>query len=142
MTLISPIHTATINGHPLRFFKGPAAGPDLPWHAMDDLYRAMALSLALRRHMLQMTQRRWGGDLRTVATADGPVVIAPHFVAQGMIGAAVETMGVPASFEGEYTRAGVEAMKKLTGDLPPQTKVAFAVAAFHGQGSAGGDKHA
>lgn len=95
--LAHPIHTGTVNGSPVRFFRGPDARPDMPWHALGDLTRALELPRALRRHLLQMTQRAWAGTLRTVATAEGVTILAPHFVAQGLIGAAVEAHGTSPS---------------------------------------------
>ena len=41
--LVAPIHTGRLNGQPVRFFKGPSGGPELPWHAVEDLYRALGL---------------------------------------------------------------------------------------------------
>ena len=83
-----------------------------------------------------MTQETWGQELRTVATADGLATIAPHFGAQGLLGAAAKlrTAGanVPSEtiLEAEYAHAGGEALKKLTGDLPPLASVAFALEAL------------
>jgi hypothetical protein len=83
---VSPIHTGRLNGQPVRFFKGPTGGPELPWHAVDDLYRALGLPRAVRRQLLRMTQETWRQELRTVATTDGVVTIAPHDVAQACSG--------------------------------------------------------
>ena len=69
------------------------------------------------------------GDVRTVATASGIITIAPHFAAQGLIGAAVEAGLASASFEDRYTAAAIAAFKVMTGDLPPLAAVEMAIAA-------------
>jgi hypothetical protein len=55
-------------------------------------------------------------------------------VAQGLLGAAAELTGARprlcANLESEYAHAGGEALKKLTGDLPPLASVAFALEAL------------
>ena len=40
---ITPLHIATVGGHPLRFFKTPLndGRPDLVWHAVDDLQHCL-----------------------------------------------------------------------------------------------------
>jgi len=131
----APIHTDRLNGQPVRFFKGPTGGPELPWHAVEDLYRALGLPCAVRRQLLRMTQEIWGQELRTVATPDGLVTIAPHYVAQDLLGAATELMGACAKartdlLEREYAHAGGKALKKLAGDLPPLASVAVALQAL------------
>lgn len=138
MSPVTPLHTGLVAGHPVRFFRGPASGPDMPWHALEDLYRALGLPRSLRRHMRQMTQRRWGTELRTIATGDEVVVIAPHFVAQGLVGAASEAgrglVSDPDRVDREYHREGAKALKALTGDMPLASAIDFAMAAYRGQG--------
>ena len=51
--------------------------------------------------------------LQTVATSDGLVTIAPHFMAQGCIDAMVEEGMVPTGARDEYDDAGTDAMHKL-----------------------------
>jgi len=132
--LVAPIHTGRLNSQPVRFFKGPAGGPELPWHAVEDLYQALGLPRSVRRQLLRMMQETWGQELRTAATKDGLVTIAPHFVAEGLLGAAAELMGsrakAGADLESAYAHAGSEALKKLAGDLPPLASVAFALQAL------------
>ena len=136
--LVAPLHTGTVGGCPVRFFRGPSGRPEPSWHAIEDCIRPLGLSRSLRRELLRMTQRHWGAELRTVATADGPVVVAPHYVAQGLLGAAVEAMGAKASVETEYALAGAEALRKLGGDLPPMARVELALAAFRNSTGGGG----
>jgi hypothetical protein len=113
--MIEPLHVATVNGRPLRFFRSPLSDglPDLPWHAVDDLHCCLGLDRHTRRVFLAKLRSAWGEPLETVATAGGIVTIAPHFIAQGVIDATVEQGMAPAGVRHEYDRAGAEAMDKL-----------------------------
>lgn len=135
--LTEPLHVCTIAGHTFRFFRSPLAGPDFPWHAVDDLHACLALPRDLRRHFQRWLKNGpYKDDVRTVATADGIALIAPHFAAQGLLGAATElcaAMGVMSNaktVDSEYCHAGGEALKKLMGDRPMQEVIAFAAAAL------------
>jgi hypothetical protein len=112
-SIIKPLHIATIGGHPLRFFCTPNSDgrPDLPWHAVDDLHRCLGLNRDARRFFLHKL-REWGG-VKTVATADGVLTIAPHFMAQGVIDAMIDNGQAPASIRREYDHAGTEATRKF-----------------------------
>jgi hypothetical protein len=106
----TPIHIATVNGKPLRFFKSPIDGtdgrrsfcaaldrkPDLPWHSAGDLLVCMGLPRGLRNRRLRQlaeckeriitTPDGTALDLphtRTVATNDGITMIAPESYARG-----------------------------------------------------------
>jgi hypothetical protein len=85
--LIKPLYIATIRGHQLRFFRTPNndGRPDLPWHCIDDLYHCMGLPRGMRKHFQkQMKSGPFRNDFRTVATLDGIVTIAPHYVAEAL----------------------------------------------------------
>jgi excisionase family DNA binding protein len=69
------------------------------------------------------------GDVRTVATASGIVTIAPHFAAQGLIGAAIEAGMASIAFDDQYSAAAIAAFKVITGDLPPMAAVELVIAA-------------
>jgi hypothetical protein len=116
--MIEPLHVATVGGQPLRFFRTPIndGRPDLPWHAVEDLHRVLGLNRDARRFFLHKL-REWGG-VQTVATADGVITIAPHFMAQGTVDAMVEEGMAPASVRAEYDHAGTEAMRKLAIPYP------------------------
>ena len=131
--IVQPLYVGSIGGKPVRFFRSPSKSPDLPWHSSENLHRALGLSREVRRHLLRMTQVKWPGVLRTVATADGLTTIGPHFTAQGIIGAAIEIGTVSADIEGEYAKAGGEALKALLGDLPLEATLAFAAEAFRNE---------
>src|SRR4051812_11371959 len=130
--LVTPIHTGTVAGHPVRFFKGPSGRPELPWHAVEDLYRAIALSHAARQLMLRRTDNELSREFRAVGTPDAIVTIASHPAAQALFDAVagLPRLQAPAHVGGQYLEAGVEAFNKLTGDLPPAACFAFAAAAF------------
>ena len=131
--LTAPLATLDIDGVPVRFFCSPESGPHLPWHALDDLYRAMRFDRALRKRMLRHAQAFPGADFKTVATKEGPVVIGSHPMAQGLIGAAAEAKGtmhgVPANFEAKYVEAAAAAMNAFTGNLPPMEALRLTITA-------------
>jgi hypothetical protein len=128
MSVIAPIHVGTITEVPVRFFKAPTQVPNLPWHAHDDLLRAIGLPRALRRHFQQMVQKAFGKDLKTIAATDGLVTIAPHYAAQGLLGAAAD-VGMAHDYETLYALQAADALKKLAGDLPLQAHLEFCLEA-------------
>ena len=137
----TPIHTATINTVTVRFFRGPADGPDMPWHAHEELLAALALPRDLRRVLKAALLKHWKEACHTVEADGEPVLIAPHFVAQGLIGMAQDVgKGVtttPDLVDREYARAGVGAMNALTEHLPDaQDRFTWAMQAFRNQGGA------
>src|SRR5262245_14045752 len=112
--MITPLHIATVGGHQLRFFKTPLndGRPDMPWVAVDDLGRCLCLSRADRRIHLAVFYRLKKEIVRTIATPDGPVTIAPHALAKPALEALIDTgrARAPASARDEYTNAIAEAM--------------------------------
>ena len=139
MTIVAPIHTATISGHEVRFFESPKGQPDLPWHAVDDLFKDCIPSRHDRRFYLRSIQRDWGIDIVTVATPTGPVTIAPHFAAQGLLGAMIEVGRISEEVERAYVDAGIAALDALTNRLPAEARVDFVLrAAKNSQGSKAG----
>lgn len=134
--IITPVHIAPVCGHPVRFFRSPRAGPDLPWHAVEDLYAAARLPGELRRRMMRMTRSFEGGvDSVTIATTEGPLVIGAHSLAQGFIGALQEIDLLPDGFGQQYTRAGAQTLGVLTASLSLEEVVAFVSAAAKKAGS-------
>jgi hypothetical protein len=141
VTTVTPLITATIGGHPLRFFKSPLndGRPDFPWHVADDLSIALHLNRAQRRVILAKHQQ-WGGGgtPRTIATTDGVVVVAPHFMAQGVIAAAIESGWSSASIRADYDHAATEAVGKLMHQVglifPSDQWMAWMKAALHRHG--------
>jgi hypothetical protein len=115
MKLHAPIYTGQVNGHPVRFFKTPFndGRPDFVWHAVDDVDMILGLAPEGRQMMMRMTNEDYGRYLRTVATKDGVVTIAPHFMAQGKLGAFASQGAIPESVEFEYVKAAAQAQREM-----------------------------
>lgn len=126
----SPIHIGTINRHQVRFFKGLSGKPDMPWHAFDDLAKAVGFQEEMRRAFLQATQSDWKGQMQSIATSDGIVVIAPHYVAQGTVGAAIETRRCSPDVEVQYAAEGAKALSIIMAHVPPEGFLDFLGQAF------------
>jgi hypothetical protein len=111
--MIEPIHVATLAGQPLRFFRTPLddGRPDLPWHCVDDLHQCLGIDRAARRVLL--SKMRVTESMQTVATPDGIVTVAPHYMALGSIDAMINMGRAPASLRAEYALAGTEACQKI-----------------------------
>lgn len=110
MSLTTVLHTGTINGKPVRFVRSPRTGPDFPWHVADDLFHALTFPRPVRREFQRRLKADHAADVKTVALADGIVTIAPHYMAQGAIGAAVDIGCAARSAEGDYGREGSKAL--------------------------------
>ena len=135
--LVTSAYTGTLNGKPLRFFKAPLPGPHLPWHAAEDLHQCLALPRGLRRHFQQrLKSSEWTDDVRTVATADGIVTIAPHFIAQGLIGAMQDVGRADARTEIRYASQAKEAWDLIYPGASFADAISLLVTAFHNQGGA------
>lgn len=133
MRPLTPIlHTATVAERPLRFVAPPLTGPDFPWHVAEDLFMALRFPRAVRREFQQRLQGKFSGEVRTVATSSGIVMICPHYMAQGSIGAAEEIGCAPYEAAGDYARAGAAALTALTNalGLSGHESVAYACDAF------------
>jgi hypothetical protein len=133
--MMEPLHIATLpsRGHRLRFFRSPLddGRPDFPWHAVNDLHRCLGLNGTARKYFLNaMQKKKW--PMRTVATSEGLVTIAPHFVAHGTVDALISERRAPAAARNDYDLAGTEACKKLTAHLqdPSDDLVAWLKAAL------------
>ena len=135
----APIHAAKINGVTVRFFCGPADGPDMPWHSHEELLAALALPRDLRRALKAALLGSWNDACHTIEADGEPVLIAPHFVAQGVIDMAKEVgRGVtitPEVVDHDYARAGVAALNALTAHLPAvEDRIDWAMQAFRNHG--------
>jgi hypothetical protein len=132
--LLKPLHVGMASGQPLRFFRTPIndGRPDLHWHAVDDLHRCLGLNREQRR-FFQRKLQEWG-DIQTVATADGIITVAPHYMAQGVIDAMIEQGMAPTTIRSEYDLAGIEATKKVVPaylDFPGDAWLAWMKAAMN-----------
>lgn len=137
--IVTPAYIGTFNQAPLRFFKAPLPGPHLPWHAAEDLYACLRLPRDLRRtFQRQLKSSEYKNAVRTVAVTDGIITIAPHFVAQGLIGAMIDVGQATASTEVAYARQAKEAWDAIypTGNFAEA--ISLLVTAFHASNSDGG----
>jgi hypothetical protein len=134
-----PLHVATVCGKPFRFFRGPGDAPDMPWHAHDDLLAALGLPRSLRRELRSKMLKNFGPQCRTVEVDGEPVLIAPHYVAQGLVSAAQEAghgiTTTPAQVDREYVEGGMAALKVLTAGLGQVEGFHYVMAAFRNQGN-------
>lgn len=130
-----PIHVAAVGLGNIRFFRSPLDGPRQPWHSVDDLYAAMTLPRNLRRALKSgmPSHQEWKKVIRTIQTDKGETTIAPHWMAQGIIGAAMEVMGLSKDFETAYTFAMMEAAKVLTAGMSPLDGMNYSLAAFRNE---------
>jgi hypothetical protein len=128
--IIKPLHVATVGKHQLRFFRTPNDDnrPDFPWHAIDDLQRCIGLGDNARDTLQTICWRdaEFRKVYRTIATDGHLISIAPHYLALGMIDAAIGRGWAPSSIRVEYQMAGIEAVNKLTLDLPFPSEAYFA----------------
>lgn len=117
--VVAPIIVGVVNGKPVRFFKTPLndGKPDLPWHATDDLARALGCDRGLRKHYQRMFQKDWPHAIRSIATAEGVVTVAPHFAALGFVSSMIENGIAPQSADMEYARSAIEACQELFGRI-------------------------
>lgn len=140
--LRSPIHTEEVGGHPVRFFHSPetqrSGQPDMPWHVCDDLWRALGIEPEGREVFLRRLRADWWNP-ETVATAEGPVVIAPYLMGDILIDEWLSTMGVPDAddrpsselrLRGSFRRGNTAALKAMTPHLGGMGKLAFALEAM------------
>jgi hypothetical protein len=118
----NPLHTATIAGRPLRFFRTPLndGRPDMPWVAIDELGRCAGLNRADRRiyQTLFHQTRAFKEMIQTIATRDGPVTIVPHALAQLTLGAMIDRGRASASALDDYTKAFAAAAVLIPGPFP------------------------
>lgn len=126
--MLSPLYNAEINGHRLRFFKNPDGTRDMPWHAFYDLLMLTNYSNREAKQMLAATR---GGPFKakvqTIATSEGPVVIGPHWMAQGMIGAMLDVGQITPEIEAAYVKASAHVIGLMVDHLPPSMRAEAAI---------------
>jgi hypothetical protein len=96
------------------------------------LQACFGLNRQERRAILQIWRRasmRDGFLLKTVATEDGLVTIAPHYAGQGCCSALHECLGV--DIEDTYSLAATDAAQNIAGHLHGEDLLQWMSAAFH-----------
>ncbi len=137
--LTTPVFTGELNGKPLRFFKAPRPGPHLVWHSWDDMLACFALPRDLRRHFKARLQQDYRTEIETVATSEGITTVAPHWMAQGLIGSMTDLGFASNGTDISYARESVKAWNVAVGDLPPGANFDLMVAAFQNTNKMGGN---
>ncbi len=109
--LVPPIHAATINGKPVRFFVSPLKDgrPDFPWHCVGDLMSALMMDQPTREHFFRSLRDGPTAVVVSIPTDSGIVQVCPHFMAQGLVDAMVAVGVAPKKSRKEYDNAIFEA---------------------------------
>lgn len=141
--LRTPIHTEEVGASPVRFFHSPetmrSGQPDMPWHSCDDLWCAIGIDPAGREFLLRRLRADWWNP-QTVATPDGPVVIAPYLMGDILIDEWLRLQGVSGEDEGpcaelrlrgSFRRGNTSALKAMTLGLGGVGKLVFALEAMN-----------
>ncbi|RWL23435.1 MAG: hypothetical protein EOR63_32110 [Mesorhizobium sp.] len=139
--LVAPILDGDLLGSRLRYFASPLyqsfRQADMPWHSVDDLWPIL-LEADGTEEAFRIAKGRLRSDWReprTLATPDGILTIAPHFMAEGIIAAALASAEADrrdrvTKIRGSYRRQCTEALKAMTAHLPPMGRLVFALAAI------------
>jgi len=128
MAIEHPIHTGTVNGHRVRFFRSPSTRPDFPWCVQNDLIIAAGGDGDMQqRFVMHMRQGPFRDQSHVYASPDGPVVACSHSCAQGLIGAFEQWKMVGERFDVEYTAAASEALKEITKHMGDAGGIAYAI---------------
>jgi hypothetical protein len=145
MTVSKAIHVATFNAATLQFFKSPDEGPQIPWHAQDDLFNCLELNHNARMASREMIAEcdELGKSVRIVLTDNGIVTIAAHCTAQGLIAAIAESRSNAAKvlrpkiaprsendLQAEYAKAVGGAIEVLTDAMSDEESYNFVMTAY------------
>jgi len=136
MALHHPLLVGDVEGHKVRYFLSPVflhtGKPDLPWHAVDDLWAIFMPDRETFDGVKRRLRSDWNAP-KTVATPEGIVTIAPHFMAEGIIHAVGQLECRPKNFlrlRGRYRYFCTQALKTMTSHMSGARKMAFALAAL------------
>jgi hypothetical protein len=136
--IVEPIHITEINGLPLRMFASPLytqfRQADYPWHSADDLRAILRLPDDLRALFQQRMKAEWTEQVKTVATPTGLTMIAPHYMAEGMLKAMQYRRKILPTEDRRHIRAHyrvavTSAMMKMLNHMSDTEKVIFALSA-------------
>jgi len=130
--LVEPIHQEEIFDGRIRYFASPVYlkthQPDMPWHVFDDLLKLLSIDQEACTHLLRKLRGDWPEPI-TVATSQGLLTIAPHFMADGML----EAIGRSRKFRpenflkirGAYRRNLTAAVHKMLPHYGPIERMYF-----------------
>jgi len=76
-----PLHTGSVNDEPVRFYTNPKDLCQYPWHAHNDLMKAMGFPPELRIDILGNILREYPARIARIATAEGPLMICDNTIA-------------------------------------------------------------
>lgn len=137
LKITEPLILGEFESLSVRYFRSPLyekfRQPDMPWHAIDDLHPALLPSTEAAVHLKRALRTDWY-EPKTVATSEGLVTIAPHFMAEGLFEAIEGTEFQPPNFHrlrGRYRYFCTQAMKEMTAHLSGIGKLAFALTAMN-----------
>ena len=116
---VTPVHTGTVNGLPIRFFETPLddGRPDYPWHSVDDLMTALQMGDVIREYFLRHLRTVSNATVKSIATNSGIIQVSPHYMAQGTIDAMLQIRFAQPQSRREYDIAGAKALSALTEHL-------------------------
>ncbi len=110
MTIAQPLYVGDVNGCRLRFFKPPDGRPDFPWAALEDLHECVGVPHPVRQQLLRIAQNT---ELPvSIASNECPIVVVPHYLAQGLIDVMIKMKRCSAEVKIAYQMAGGEALTK------------------------------
>lgn len=140
--ITSSIHRDDVFGSQLRYFSSPIYDetnqPDMPWHVFDDLMRILELDQEATTYLLRKLRGDWP-EPRTVATSEGLLTIAPHFMAEGLLMAIGRSRKLrPENFlkiRGAYRRNLTEALKQMIPNYDPIGRMLFALSSMSEEGA-------
>jgi hypothetical protein len=138
----SAIHVEEHGGGFVRYFASPhfraTGGPDLAWHCCDDLWRLLDLTPDERVHVLRLLRRDWSAPT-TLATTEGPVVVQPMFMGEGIVEACESLFQPPPGgfgrLRGALRRGCTAATKAQVPHLSGVRYLAFHLEALEVEGS-------
>ena len=136
---VRPIHVAAVGLGNLRFFRSPLDGPRMTWFAVPDLFTCLSMDRGLRRVFHANIKRSYRDEIRMVWTETGETMIAPHFMAQGLISSLVEVAGAPSSLEASYAIGAAAAMGVITAGMSKVESVNYTIAAFRNENGIKGE---
>jgi hypothetical protein len=115
--ILAPLSTAAVGLANLRYFRPPISGERMVWHSWQDMQQCLALPRDLRREFLAKLRKEWSKDTRAVMTGAGPTTLAPHWMAQGLIGSMIELGFAQPEIERAYVAGMMQATKVYHGEM-------------------------